>query len=340
MINSIQLTPAFTGKNRYGVAFQKLDLKRQVQVVLDASGRAHLLTDKTVGGNTKKARAFITYQTFEILRQNNFHLKNVLNFSQRHVHAVVQAWLKEGLASSTLQSRFSVLRWFTAAIGKADMIKDPAEYGVPDERVARTYVAKVDKSWAAQDVSVAGLVQQITEKDGWVGIRLELMDAFGLRIREATLLKPAAADGGSVLRVEEGTKGGRSRMVPIRTDAQRNVLNRAKEVARLTEKLNLIPSGRTLQQALSRTYYICRLFGITKAQLELTPHGLRHSYANDRYEEIAGMPSAVRGSPESYDSEADRIARETVSRELGHSRLAITAAYTGARVIGRPKKTT
>lgn len=339
MIQSIQLSPAFAGKNRYGTSFQKLDLKRQVQVVLDSNGRDHLLADKTVSANTKKARAFITYQVLEILRQEKFQIKNVLNFCQRHVHAVVQVWLKEGLAAATLQSRFSVLRWFTAAIGKADMIKEPADYGVPAERVARTYVAQVDKSWTAQQVSVASVVQKITAKDGWVGMRLELMDAFGLRIREATLLKPAAADGDSVLRVEEGTKGGRSRMVPIRTDAQRDVLNRAKDLARFSDKQNLIPSGKSLQQALSRTYYVCRLFGITKAQLELTPHGLRHSYANDRYKEISGMPSAVRGTVETYDHEADRIARETVSKELGHSRLAITAAYTGARVMGRPKKT-
>ena len=68
MIQSIQLSPAFAGKNRYGTSFQKLDLKRQVQVVLDSNGRDHLLADKTVSANTKKARAFITYQVLEILR--------------------------------------------------------------------------------------------------------------------------------------------------------------------------------------------------------------------------------------------------------------------------------
>ncbi len=217
------------------------------------------------------------------------------------------------------------------------MLKEPSEYGIPADSIKRVYVAVKDKSWSAIDLSFDELIKQIYDKDPWVSMRLELMDAFGLRIQEATLLQPAAADGGSILRVEMGTKGGRSRLVQIQTAKQRDVLNRAKSIAHLSETRNLIPSGKTLAQALARAYYICGLFGITKNGMEITPHGLRAGFANDRYEQLSGMPSTVRGTPEKFDPEKDRLAREIVSRELGHSRLSITGAYTGARVRGRPK---
>lgn len=337
MIEALQNAPAFLGHNRYQVAFEKLDWKRQIQVVLDVVGRQHLLRDKTVGRSTKKARAEVTYQAFKNLHEQGFSIKSVLNFSQRHVQALVNQWMEGGLAAATLQTRFSILRWFTAAIGKNGMLKEPSEYGIPADSIKRVYVAVKDKSWSAIDLSFDELIKQIYDKDPWVSMRLELMDAFGLRIQEATLLQPAAADGGSVLRVEMGTKGGRSRLVQIQSAKQRDVLNRAKSIAHLSETRNLIPSGKILAQALARAYYICGLFGITKNGMEITPHGLRAGFANDRYEQLSGMPSTVRGTPEKFDPEKDRLARETVSRELGHSRLSITGAYTGARVRGRPK---
>jgi integrase len=163
-----------------------------------------------------------------------------------------------------------------------------------------------------------------------------MMEQFGLRIRESVLIKPKYSDSGTNLAIEEGTKGKRTRNVPILTGQQRIVLDRAAAIAKMTKNGNLIPSGKTEIQAVSRIYYVCKKFGITKDQLNITPHGLRHGYANDRYEEVSGMPSSVRGKPVNFDSEKDLLAREVVTRELGHARTSITAAYTGSRVQGRP----
>ena len=55
-------------------------------------------------------------------------------------------------------------------------------------------------------------------------MQLELQRAFGLRMREAALLKVHAADKGAYLAVNWGTKGGRDRVIPIETDYQRDVL--------------------------------------------------------------------------------------------------------------------
>ena len=59
-------------------------------------------------------------------------------------------------------------------------------------------------------------------------MQLELQRAFGLRMKEAALLKPHVADKENYLAVNWGTKGGRDRVVPIQNDYQRDVLARAK----------------------------------------------------------------------------------------------------------------
>lgn len=52
--------------------------------------------------------------------------------------------------------------------------------------------------------------------------------AFGLRMKEAALLKHHMSDKENYLAVNWGTKGGRDRVVPTQNDYQRDVLTRAK----------------------------------------------------------------------------------------------------------------
>ena len=63
-------------------------------------------------------------------------------------------------------------------------------------------------------------------------------------------------------------------------------------------------------------------------------HGLRHGYAQRRYLELTGLVCAVGGGLSSKEQNPeqralDHKARVIVSRELGHSREAISAAYLG-----------
>lgn len=161
MIEAIQFSGAMEGRNIYGRPFASLDLRKQLSVLLKIFGGEHIERDKKVSLATKKARAIMVYSMFDDLRQIGYPIKNILNFSQKHVQAAVSLWLKDERAASTIQFRFSVMRWLTRSIGKPDMIKGYAYYG-------------------------------------------------------------------------------------------------------------------------NRIYYVCRIFGITKDQLNITPHGLRHGYANDK----------------------------------------------------------
>ncbi len=329
---------AFDGRNRYSLPFFKLDLHKQIVVLLDCFGGSHLFRNKEVGSLTKNARAYVVKQATQDLRDAGYKVKNLLNLDQRHIHALAQHWKEKQLSAATIQSRFSVLRWLSTALGKRGMVKDARDYGLVDSDLKRTYVATKDKSWSASEAVPAELIKQATDMDKFSGMQLELMQAFGLRINEATLMCPRASDGNTVLHVEKGTKGGRPRNVEIRTPEQRDVLYRAKALVNSSARGSMVPPGKTPQQSKSRLYYVCKKLGIQKQQLGITPHGLRHQFANDRYEGIAGTPSVVRGGSEILNRAADIEARHTVTNELGHARLRITGAYTGPSKVGRPGK--
>jgi hypothetical protein len=64
-------------------------------------------------------------------------------------------------------------------------------------------------------------------------------------------------------------------------------------------------------------------------------HGLRHRYAQTRYEALTGWEVPKAGGPraaqlDSARRQSDRLARQEISRELGHERIAVTAVYLGS----------
>lgn len=333
-MKTIQDFSAWHDANRYRAAFARLDPHRQVTVLLDVLGKAHMHRDKPTSFATKKARAYVAHMAINDLKESGYHVKNLLNLDDRHVEAILTAWSTRGLSASTLATRISILRWLATGLGKRGLVRDPADYGFTAESMHRPQIAAEDRSWSAHGINTEEQLERLNTEDPRVGIVLEMSRAFGLRITEALLIKPRVAHTADTLRVEEGTKGGRTRIVPVRTAAQRDVLERAKKMADLTERGNLVPRRLTPAQARQRVYYVCRKHGLTRAMLGVTPHGLRHEYANNLYEEVSGTPSSVRGGSEILDKAAEEAALRAVSNELGHARLAITGSYLGPRKRG------
>ena len=63
-------------------------------------------------------------------------------------------------------------------------------------------------------------------------------------------------------------------------------------------------------------------------------HGLRYTYAQERYEELTGWHCPAQGGPNHTtlspeQKELDHQARLTISQELGHEREQVTTAYLG-----------
>jgi integrase len=243
---------------------------------------------------------------------------------------------------ATVHNYLSFLRTYAAWIGRPGMVRDVATYfGDDSHYVHRDRTANFDRSWIARSVEVEAKIAEVTAYDPWVGIQLELCYHFGLRAKEARHFRPHMAlitrdeanprdaqhfpDCERFLRVRYGTKGGRPRDIPVQTPEQEALLQRALQSVAPGQYVGA--PGRTATQNANRFYNVLRRFGITKAALGVTAHGLRHQHANDRYEELTGEPSPVRGGAGNGDD--DTTARLAVASELGHGRIAISDAYLG-----------
>ena len=235
----------------------------------------------------------------------------------KHVEALVKHWLGADLAIATMKNRMAALRWWAEKVGRQNVVaRSNDHYGIPE----RQFVTNVSKAQSVDGNALAKV------RDAHVRMSLELQQAFGLRREEAIKFIPSYADRGDYLVLKDTwTKGGKAREVPIRTPAQREVLDRAH---RLAGRGSLIPPDRTYIQQL-RVYegHTARA-GLSKL------HGLRHAYAQQRYFDLTGRPCPAAGGLCSGDltphqKSQDTAARLAISLELGHEREAVTAIYLG-----------
>ncbi len=241
------------------------------------------------------------------------------NFRRKHLDALVSRWLEKGLAVVTIKGRLSTVRWLAARIGKPNLVpRTNAELGVPE----RSHGAKQSKAFR--------LTPELLERvpSPHVRLSLALEEKFGMRREEATKIRPHEADKGDRL-VLQGSwcKGRRRREIPIRTPEQRDLVERARELARTTPEGSLIPTATYHQhiRVYERQTY--------KAGIR-SPHGLRHAYAQARYEELTGWACPVAGGPSARDLTAaekalDERVRRVISAEMGHGREQITVVYLG-----------
>ena len=189
-------------------------------------------------------------------------------------------------------------------------------YGIAD----RQFVTNVSKARAV----ITHDLEKVADRH--VRMSLELQQAFGLRREEAMKFQPSYADQGNYIILKASwTKGGKAREVPVRSDAQRAVLERARALA---GKGSLIPSSRNYRQQL-------RIYERHTANAGLSSmHGLRHAYAQQRYRELTGWPAPATGGPivktlTPQQKAIDQQARLAISLELGHEREQITSIYLG-----------
>jgi len=246
-----------------------------------------------------------------------FRGMNSHSLKPKHVEGLVRHWLEREVAAGTIKNRMAAVRWWARKVNRQNVVARSNDfYGIPN-RIFATGSSK------AKSVSAAQLEKV---RDQHVRMSLELQQAFGLRREEAIKFMPSYADQGDHLFLKPSwTKGGKARGIPIRTPEQREALDRAH---RLAGKGSLIPSSRNYVQQV-RIYEGNTLrAGLSKM------HGLRHAYAQQRYEEITGCKAPTAGGPAtkslSLDQRAlDKKARAVISRELGHNRSAVTGVYLG-----------
>lgn len=313
--------------------FRPGDWQRELNLLVHSNAHAHARKDKIVSAATIQKRADVLFLLFRQLRVMGFKFQSVRNLRPKHIQALFLKWEEDGLSASTLQMRHSVIKTFLTWIDKPGILPPLKELVLNPVAVQRVYRAAEDKSWSAKDIDTDAVVKQIEQEDPRVALQLELIHQFGLRVKEAVMFKPSASilvDKTGIL-LKRGTKGGRLRVVPVETDAQRAVLDRAEKMAGGVEN-HIGAIGKSLQQNMRHFRHVLSKHGITKRELGVTPHGLRHEYANDRFEDLSGgFKTPVRGGVKGQmPQDLENKVRYRISEELGHSRIYITTAYYGS----------
>ncbi|HFW4799433.1 TPA: phage integrase N-terminal domain-containing protein [Salmonella enterica subsp. diarizonae serovar 60-67:z35:-] len=250
------------------------------------------------------------------------NVMSVHDLKGRHVKHLVSLWKQQALSDATMKNRLAMLRWWAEKIGNPGAVKTNEEYGIGQRRLV-TNESKAE-ALAGKDLSTIS---------PWVALSLRLQEAFGLRREEAMkfrvswALKGQPPDNASVINLKSSwTKGGRPRSIPVLTQEQRQLLA---EVRELAGSGSLIPPDRSYREHL-------RVFERETASVRTGhTHGLRHAYAQRRYEELTGRKPPVLGgrsrrSMRREERRKDDEIRKQISEELGHSRISVTAIYLGS----------
>lgn len=315
--------------------------KAMVQEIITAN--VHKRVNGRVASNrTMEHNATVIFVAMKTLHYKlNAPVKNPYNLRDKHIEKLVVYWLQEGKAAATMRNDLSVLRKFFGWMGKPNAVRTLKEY-LPDvdpERLRVSSQTKVTKSWSACGIDVEKKLAEAFAIDDRFGMMIALQLAFGLRRREAVRVRPWVSDQRDVgkevfiLYTNDGTKGGRQRVIPIEFPFQVWVLDYIKARVGKRSHMGWAKTTRglntTLEKNIKRYEYLMSKLGISKENCSVTGHGLRAEYAENCALLEGFTPATLGGEADQMSPEDLKIKLIRVSERLGHSRSQITAAYFG-----------
>jgi hypothetical protein len=286
---------------------------------------------------TFTVRKQLLMSTFKAVKERNRGIKTLAQFTPRLIPQILDYWSEEVAVGKmrhgyeTQVQGFSVLAWFWRMHGiKVEPIKHFIEDPQQRLKFARSSVATRDKSWAGNGIDVDAKIEEARAIDPVVARLIYLAKHYGLRAKETLFVRPHEDDKGDRLHLSRGTKTGRPRDINY-NDFGAETLQSAIEAV----KADLEPGEhaawkeRSLKEARRRLYYVLECIGLTKKQSGVTFHGLRTQWAIEQFERLTGTAAPVRGGGAiDYRQFADT--RRTISRAMGHNRIAVTSAYYGS----------
>ena len=245
------------------------------------------------------------------------HIKKAEQLKPKHIWKLVERWKEEGKTDGAIKNRMSHLRWIAAKTGNRGLVaNDNDHYGIG----RRQYITNESKALNFESAKI----DQIQNK--YARLSAELQKEFGLRREEAMKFIPSKADQGDrIILKGSWCKGGKEREIPVRSQAQRDVLDRARA---FVLEGSMIPPKRTYVQHMEAYKKAMGQVGLGRT------HGARHMYAQQRYEEMTGRLPPALGGKSRHDMTRDERARDdqvrlAISREMGHERMQIVAVYIG-----------
>lgn len=268
---------------------------------------------------TQHARKSILNQAAAELVAGGYKLRKMQGLKPKHIRFLNQIWQDKKLSNATIKNRNAHLRWVCEKIDKKNIMPSNEALAVGKRKYSDNSVNK------AVDLNQVNLAK-VTNP--YIKVSIHLQRYLGLRREESIKFKPYQADKGDHIVLQSSwCKGGRERNVPILTAEARYWIEESKKLVSNPEQ-SLIPEGK--KYILHRYLYDkqIRAAGIKHA------HGLRHTYAQERYKQLTGWDCPKCGGISSKEltpeqKEIDYSARLIISEELGHSREQITVNYLG-----------
>lgn len=264
-----------------------MDLRYQAEKLLGKNRRASKLTQYKNTGQIKRLCDVI---------QQKYGLESIRNLKTKHILGVFEELKDKGLSPSSLASYATAARSLASALGKQNIVpRTNRELGISRAGCRlKPIQADMNKSHA--------ITKRLHNKEEWLGLAAEMREQFGLRAKES-ILSHEVKDGELIV---QGSKGGRPRTIRIRSQGQRDIIERVQSHIETNNKTSLIPSDLSLKQGLKKQANTLHRLGANKENAAHA-HALRHHYAQQLTQEGVG--------------------KQKISEELGHSREEIVAHY-------------
>ena len=261
-----------------------------------------------------KRRYYEAVKRFCAYLADEYHLQKLSNVSGKHLVSYVIHMQETGKSASTIKTDLAAIRFFHDKMDSKYLLPTNNELGIILER--RRF-GQDDRTWSNEEFNHM-LGRALAEDRYDYILALYLARYAGLRIHECFRIDTAIAE--EALRENVITikgKGGKVRTVPINEQiavAMKTQLTRTNRGHKL-----LVPDDMPTDRAINRLqFFIMANRGTIQNPDQshpLTFHGLRHTYAAEKYREL------VNGSMGDLD------AHFTVSQLLGHERADVTNIY-------------
>ena len=287
-----------------------------------------------MASHSSRATMADRWQVFCTYAKTELHISDMRRITTEHLQKYADHLLNrladDEISPATAQNRLSAVnRIMEISRGDRAVRLDPVRgAGLPQ----RSGIALTDHAMSAADHEK--IVVSVPPR---LAAQLGLQRELGLRFEESCKASPlvllAQAETRGSVRIEDGTKGGRPREVPITSEAQIAALRQAAAIQ--GSHRSMIPADLSYSQYREQCY-----------QQQIRFHSERHHYAQQRYETLAGAAcpvaagvshgaahhahlAAVLGVSVTEARDIDRGAREQVAAELGHGRVEVTNPYLG-----------
>ena len=308
--------------NNYG--FRSRDMAKAARFAMQAEareGRASYSTASTVADRFSRFAQFAKEHGVKWLERVDREL--VESYGQELSQKVERGEMSASTAQNYVSAVNTVMS--TVTRGSWESVSPTKDCGIEQRSAIRSEpIHALDREKVSQAAQITS--ERVSERAAAV---IELARDLGLRSREASLLD---AQGALIeafrtgkITIEIGTKGGRSREIPITSERQIETLQKAAE-AQGSARAVMDPTTNW------KSWRESELRAAREIVQEVTGdrglHDLRAAYAAERYEQITGTPAPVM-TDDRADKEIDREARLVIAEELGHGRWEVTNEYLG-----------